>query len=361
MDILFVCSKDSKGNENTHYIHEEWLSDLDYDKIFVNKNKLPGLLSDSFLGNYKSSIDFNNNKNKKYDCLVIESPAGIYVASKLSKEYPLAKTAYINSNYRFWPELSLPYFNKNNLKSLLFRQERKIDEKLLTKNLSIHIDYIISVSQFSDQKLDQKINYEKNSIESFIIEPHIGKNRFEKISDIKLSNLDKKQVLFIGQNRHHKGIDILMDSWDDIVEDNPKAKLHIVGTDHPEYTNKNVINYGYVENEKLYNIMSESSLYLHTARFDNFPVSTLEAMRAGLPTIVSERTGTKSLVSQIDDNLVVELDPENISSQVSDYFQRDLSNKKQLSSRFKSKLKKYNIKNKKKEFENIIKNIVSKS
>lgn len=64
MNTLFVCSKDNKGNENTHYIHEEWFTDLKYDKIFIQNNNLPGILSDSFLGNYKADIDYNNNKDK---------------------------------------------------------------------------------------------------------------------------------------------------------------------------------------------------------------------------------------------------------------------------------------------------------
>ena len=55
--------------------------------------------------------------------------------------------------------------------------------------------------------------------------------------------------------------------------------------------------------------VSNSCLYVHMARGDAFPVSVLEMMAAGLPTIVSEWTGSREAVEQVDPSLVVPLDP----------------------------------------------------
>lgn len=168
------------------------------------------------------------------------------------------------------------------------------------------------------------------------------------------NNFENNNVLFVGQNRHHKGIDILLKAWEKIVEKYPKASLNIVGSGHPDYEQENVSTLGYVENKELYNLMSDSSLYLHTARFDNFPVSTLEAMRAGIPTIVSNRTGTKSLVKQVNKNFVVSLDENKIKEQVINYFEKTENEKQKLSKDYKKLLKNHNLENKKEEFKNII-------
>ncbi|MBT1654987.1 glycosyltransferase, partial [Klebsiella pneumoniae] len=53
----------------------------------------------------------------------------------------------------------------------------------------------------------------------------------------------------------------------------------------------------------------EASLCLHLSNGDAFPVSTLEAMSAGVPTIVSTTTGTKEVVKVIEPRLVVDSEP----------------------------------------------------
>jgi glycosyltransferase involved in cell wall biosynthesis len=56
---------------------------------------------------------------------------------------------------------------------------------------------------------------------------------------------------------------------------------------------------------------------------DTFPVSTLEAMRAGLPPLVTRTTGTRSEARAIDESLVVETNEYALSRGVREYFERD--------------------------------------
>ena len=47
-------------------------------------------------------------------------------------------------------------------------------------------------------------------------------------------------------------------------------------------------------------VFATASVYLHPGRGDAFPLSVLEAMAAGLVPIVSEWTGAKEVVEQVD-------------------------------------------------------------
>jgi len=77
--------------------------------------------------------------------------------------------------------------------------------------------------------------------------------------------------------------------------------------------------------------LTDAALYVHLARGDNFPISVLEAMCAGLPAIVSEWTGTREAVEQVDPRLVVPLDPEATAARILWYFELPAEHKLSLS------------------------------
>ena len=81
--------------------------------------------------------------------------------------------------------------------------------------------------------------------------------------------------------------------------------------------------------------LNRASLYVHPSRGDAFPVSTLEAMSAGIPAIVSEWTGTAEVVKQVDPTFVVPTDPEMIVAAIERYFVISASAKLALSDRFR--------------------------
>ena len=73
------------------------------------------------------------------------------------------------------------------------------------------------------------------------------------------------------------------------------------------------------------------------ARLEAFGVSTLEAMKAGFPTIVTESTGTKDEVLDVDESLVTSADTYDISETVKEFFIRDIPKKRKISSKFTNK------------------------
>jgi glycosyltransferase involved in cell wall biosynthesis len=77
--------------------------------------------------------------------------------------------------------------------------------------------------------------------------------------------------------------------------------------------------------------LAESALYVHLARGDAFPISVLEAMLAGVPTLVSEQTGTREAVARVDDRLVVPNDPAIAAERIRWYLGLDAHEKDRLS------------------------------
>ncbi|MGC9031750.1 MAG: hypothetical protein ACP5H7_03250, partial [Minisyncoccia bacterium] len=84
------------------------------------------------------------------------------------------------------------------------------------------------------------------------------------------------------------------------------------------------------------------------------PLSSVEAMLGGLPTIVSEWTGTREIVEQIDRKYIIKLDPTILAKKIIEYFQLDLNKKVELSKKYRkaalhfSRLSEIKIKNFKK-------------
>jgi glycosyltransferase involved in cell wall biosynthesis len=63
---------------------------------------------------------------------------------------------------------------------------------------------------------------------------------------------------------------------------------------------------------------------------DTFPVTTLEAMCAGVPPLVTDRTGTRSEVRALDDGLVVESTASALAAGVAAYFDRSVRDRRRV-------------------------------
>jgi glycosyltransferase involved in cell wall biosynthesis len=77
--------------------------------------------------------------------------------------------------------------------------------------------------------------------------------------------------------------------------------------------------------------LAGGSLGVHLARGDAFPVATLEALAIGLPLVVSEWTGTRGAVEQVDPSLVAPLDPAAAADRIVRYFVEPLEVRQRLS------------------------------
>ena len=147
-------------------------------------------------------------------------------------------------------------------------------------------------------------------------------------------NFDSHKILMIGKgNAYYKGIDILSAAFKIVKEKFPNSELEIVGEAKwlKSYgdNDRNIKILGFVKD--IISIMKSSSLYVHLGRGDAFPVSSMEAMLAGLPTIVSNETGTKEIVKEVSKNLIVPLNVNEVAKRIEWYFRLKKDEKNKLS------------------------------
>ena len=158
-------------------------------------------------------------------------------------------------------------------------------------------------------------------------------------------NIKGKNILFMGnvpeENRlWYKGVDVMIDAFRLAFKKDPYITFTIVGEFEKRLTDKLVANLD--ENTKkaicftgatddLGQYTKTSSLYLHTARGEAFGITILIAMASGIPPIISEWTGAKEVVEQVDKRFIVPLDTNSIAEKILWYFNLPITEKEKLS------------------------------
>ncbi|POG55522.1 hypothetical protein AUR65_008920 [Haloferax marisrubri] len=186
--------------------------------------------------------------------------------------------------------------------------------------LANYCDGMIAVSQLVSDYL--RIKYPNMPVSH--VAPHIDENLTSELSKTR-PQLEAKKATFVGFGRDHKGVDILVNNWPKVREIHPSAELSIVGQKHPSSYEQvpGVKVKGYVDD--LVDELNEASLYVHPARIDPFAVSVTEAMAAGLPAIVTETTGAKEAVKQVNSDFVVQPIGAKIVEEVNRYFELEVN------------------------------------
>ena len=140
--------------------------------------------------------------------------------------------------------------------------------------------------------------------------------------------------------KFYKGLDIMIAAFYIAWKENPKLELNILGTWDQAIIQEclnglsdEAISAIHFQSNRgdLEHFFNNSALCLHCSRGDAFPTSTIEAMTAGLPTLLSDLTGTKDITTQIDLNLIAPLDIHSIASQIIWYFSLPEAEKQLLS------------------------------
>lgn len=173
------------------------------------------------------------------------------------------------------------------------------------------------------------------------------------------TNLNGKNVLFMGhgpgENRlWYKGLDLMLSSFELAFKNDPQLTFTVVGrwdkeviekllNGLEEKTRSAVVFVGEVTDLGPYT--KNASLYLHCARGEAYGITILIAMAAGIPSIVSQWTGAKELVEQVDSGFVLPLDAVKISEKINSYFALSEQEKEKISARNIEVIKTYTEEN----------------
>ncbi|HPM60857.1 MAG TPA: glycosyltransferase [Methanoregulaceae archaeon] len=214
------------------------------------------------------------------------------------------------------------------------KSQKKTDTKLKINNFahkfsSQFIDGAIAVSNYAKETAEKCID-----VPIKIVNPFIENDLYERLFHIH-PRIQDHIILTIGYNRPSKGMDLLINSFQRIKSEVNDAELFVIGGGYPkEWESIDGVHIeGFVNDLVPY--FMKASLYVQPSMADTFPVSTLESLRAGLPTIVTEHTGTKEVIQNLGDAYIRKIDSEDITKGIMHYFDLQPGMKEHLSEKAK--------------------------
>lgn len=142
-----------------------------------------------------------------------------------------------------------------------------------------------------------------------------------------------------GWRTWYKGIDLMLAAFAEVADEIPTCTIQIVGSwDNdevqklkltlPSSAAERVQFLGYQSN--FGDVLANAGLCLHIGRGEAWGIGVLEAMAAGVPAMVSEWTGAKECVAQVDPALIVPLDLKEIASRLRWYVRLSDADRKDL-------------------------------
>jgi glycosyltransferase involved in cell wall biosynthesis len=166
---------------------------------------------------------------------------------------------------------------------------------------------------------------------------------------------NNKNILFIGHvpdkgRIWYKGLDLMISAFVKAKAKDSSLTFTIVGECDEFFISELSKNYSkkilasiYFEEETpdLKKYLNNASLYLHCARGEAYGLTILIAMSYGLPTLISEWTGAKEIVEQIDKKFITPLDSELIAEKILWYFKLTQEEKQTFSLKFKNIIQNY--------------------
>lgn len=320
------------GRPGPHPTHRAFAESINSDFVFVDRIlryhdvENAGKLR-TYISWFANSLFFQDIK--KYDLLLAE---GMHIPPVIMK-----KLKILSPNQRIAAMLG-----DEVLFFLATKWYPRKSQKFLSYILSQY-DALICLSDFQTELAHQILNNKKEK--PLIVSGHeiISSDRPKPDLNRK-PKLNGHNLLFIahgpsGWRGFYKGIETLLKTFKIIKEKYNDAELTVIGNWDENYVNgllektgNTRTNINFVGTQKdLLSFFEKADLYIHITNGDAFPIATLEAIRAGVPVLLSEHTGTKEVVCKIDERLVVPMDAVSAAKGIEWYFDLPLEAKKNLS------------------------------
>jgi glycosyltransferase involved in cell wall biosynthesis len=226
------------------------------------------------------------------------------------------------------------------------------------KAASSRVDGAVAVSSFlrkcTSEFIDAPIK---------VVNPAISDWKYEGLSS-QTYRPGTKCILHVGRQDYVKGTDLLYKA---VKGYNQRAKekinLKLVGKKKPfpKINCSHAQKTGWLSKEEFLSAFQKPELYVQPARAGGFEMGPVEAMRSGIPSIVTENTGCKSLVKDVDENLVAEPSADSIEQKISYFLSLDTETKKELSRKSKEVTEGLTEQNQEKKFKEAFEQLVNKT
>lgn len=220
--------------------------------------------------------------------------------------------------------------------------ENDLEERILYK----FVDGAIVNSEFIKQYAEKYIDAPIETVTPFV-------SNIEKYLEIEKDSYNNRKILFVGYNYPNKNIENLVEA----VKRIENLSLDIVGKGHKEYQNDDITVHGYQED--LTQFLKNADLYVQPSHGDAFGVAPAEAMAAGIPVIVTQTTGIKDIVSEVDTNLVRRHNIKGLEEGIRYYYSLNQDDRKKIGEELRSRAETLTEKGSKADFKNKVNKLLS--
>lgn len=166
-----------------------------------------------------------------------------------------------------------------------------------------------------------------------VVRPHVLQDVRKSLETIEPA-LEGSKILHISHASGKNGTAVLMEAFAEVRRHVPAAELHIIGDARGTFGDRpsaGVVEHGRVES--IAPLLRDSALFALPGLGQASPVSTLEAMVAGVPALVSTETGTKDIVAGVDTGLVAGTGVDAITEAILDYLELGSDKRRELGRR----------------------------
>jgi glycosyltransferase involved in cell wall biosynthesis len=271
---------------------------------------LDNIIENLIIGNNNDQFLLIGKKSRlhKYSslnhCSVLETNIPIFSIGEIFK-FPLkeinACDVFYSPNYNIPFGIKIPIFST--IHDVVFLDIRNLTHTLgflarkfmLWRAIRIS-EEIFTVSNFSKQRI---IYHFKNSKDIVVTNNGISTELKNYTGTVKRP-YEFPYVLFIGNIKKHKGLDILIEAYKQACQLNFKQKLVIVGnfenfrtTDKTflqriAQSSNQIVFTGMISNEELYQIIEHATMLIQPSRYEGFGIPPLEALYLGCPALIAD-------------------------------------------------------------------------
>lgn len=258
---------------------------VDYFKNLSNGFKLKTMLDTPLAAPFKIRKDIND-----YDIVHIHEhrQSLAIIASYFARKNNIPYIVQAHGSV-------LPFFQKEGLKTLF---DKAFGFKILHNASCVFALTEVEKEQYL------KMGVDEDKIE--IVPLGINLEEYENLPSYgnfrsKFNISDEKLILFIGRIHEIKGLDLLIDAFNDLINngDNDSIKLAIVGPDDgylskleekiKDYSlEENVIVTGPLYNEEKQEALVDCDLFVMPSKYESFTTSGLEAMACSKPLVLTK-------------------------------------------------------------------------
>lgn len=331
-------------HQDPHPAHRGFAEAVEADLVDYRSLSL-GPLDGSLVADVANGLTYPD-----YDVYIVEGSRPLYAA--LARGFTRGGTiVYLCADHGLYALGEGGFEGDSALKSLVGRFGTPLVRAVGRRG----IDGVVAVSEFAAEFTRPVVGPDAPI---GVAHPFIQPETYDSLGDVTPA-LDSNVAVTVARPWQYKGVDMLVDAWPQVRDAVPDAELHVVGGGHPEsYADtEGVTVRGYVED--LEDAFRPAALFVQPSRMDTFPVSTLEAMRAGVPPLVTNTAGTRSEAREVDASLVVDPTPDALAAGVVRYLERDRGDREGLAERARERGARFDSASRKAAFREVFERILA--